>query len=227
MAYDVQGLIKLINESFEAERDAVNAAKMKAYMKNQFDFFGIKSEKRKQIFKPFLHEVNHIKPVDNEFFIKELWRAPQRELQYCAMEFLLKYKSNWQKDSILLIEYMIISKSWWDTVDFIASNLAGAYFKKFPDQLHATFEKWNQSDNLWLNRSAIIFQLKYKNEVDTDLLSKAILRWSQSNEFFHQKAIGWALRQYAKYQPEWVINFVASNELKPLSKREALKHFKQ
>jgi 3-methyladenine DNA glycosylase AlkD len=118
---------------------------------------------------------------------------------------------------------MITQKSWWDTVDFIAATMVGNYFKKYPEMIKPVTDKWMVSQNMWLQRSCLLFQLKYKAEVNTDLLASFILSLSVSREFFITKAIGWSLRQYSKFDPQWVINFVSKNSLQPLSKREALR----
>ena len=109
----------------------------------------------------------------------------------------------------------------------IASNLVGNLFQKYPHLIPAYVSKWEKSDNMWLVRTAIIFQLKYKNDTDFKLLKRVIERHLSSKEFFIQKAIGWALRQYAKFEPELVQEYVKRTDLKPLSRREALKHFKK
>ena len=140
-----------------------------------------------------------------------------------------KSRGVWQSDSQLqsLFEYMITHKSWWDTVDFISSSLVHHWWKMDPDLLdNCLASQWNQSNNMWLNRTSIIYQLRRKNSTDYNILSAHILAHSQSNEFFIQKAIGWALREYAKINTKWVQDFVATHELKPLSKREALKQIK-
>ena len=124
---------------------------------------------------------------------------------------------------INLMEYMIVKKSWWDTVDHAASDLTGPYFKLFPEQIIKITGRWNGSDNFWLQRSSIMFQKKYRKDTDTLLLSKYILLHTDSKEFFIQKAIGWALREYGKTDQAWVKRFVQQNKLSPLSKREALK----
>ena len=120
---------------------------------------------------------------------------------------------------------MIVHKSWWDTVDATAKYV-GVFFKKHPHLTKPTTLRWITSDNRWLQRMAIIFQLAYKKETDVDLLFEYVLRKADSEEFFIQKAIGWALRQYAKIDAAEVKRFVEVTDLKPLSKREALKHFK-
>lgn len=155
--------------------------------------------------------------------IKEMWSL-ERELQYCAVELAVLYKNQWQEDFINTIEACIISKSWWDTVDHIASEWAGTYFKLFPGKIKNVTGKWNQSGNIWLQRTSIIFQKKYREKTDTGLLSKYIMNCAASNEFFIQKAIGWALREYARTDAGWVKQFVDATPLKPLSRREALKH---
>jgi len=124
---------------------------------------------------------------------------------------------------------MITTKSWWDTVDFIAAKLVGDYFKKYPNQIGKYIQKWINSDNMWLQRTAILFQLKYKNQLDPKLLKYIIQSQLGSNEFFINKAIGWVLREYSKTNPTWVFNFVNTNEkgLSNLSKTEALRLMKK
>lgn len=118
---------------------------------------------------------------------------------------------------------MITHQSWWDTVDFIATKLLGAYFKTYPEEKEKYVNKWLKSNNIWLQRSALLFQLKYKTDLDTVLLSCTITSLLGSKEFFINKAIGWVLREYSKSNPEWVIDFVNENHLTALSKREALR----
>ena len=155
--------------------------------------------------------------------ITELWSKPQREFQYFAIDLNRKYLKKIEFQDIELFELMITNKSWWDTVDLIATNLVGAYFKLFPEQIIPVTKKWMNSDNMWLQRTCLIFQLKYKEEIDTDLLTDYILQLKDTKEFFINKAIGWILREYTRTNPEWVIDFVNKHELSNLSKREALK----
>ncbi len=209
--------------SFKSFQNHDIAQGQSAYMKNRFVFFGIKSPERKALQRPFFHKDQRPKKVDLSKVIKTLWEQPQRELQYCAQELALKFAKNQDKSDLKLYEYMITHKSWWDTVDFIASNLVGAYFKHFPEEKEATIKKWLASEHLWLQRTALLFQLKYKDQLDTSLLKYVITRLLGSDEFFINKAIGWILREYSKTNPKWVAEFVAETDLHPLSKREALK----
>ena len=118
---------------------------------------------------------------------------------------------------------MITTNSWWDSVDFIAKHILGNYLFQFPDEIEKVVTECSSSENMWLNRSAILFQLGYKNQTDAKRLFDICLQHKSSSEFFIQKAIGWALREYSKANPDEVVSFVAKADLKPLSQKEALK----
>jgi 3-methyladenine DNA glycosylase AlkD len=122
------------------------------------------------------------------------------------------------------MEYLLVTKSWWDTVDTISGGVLGVHFKRFPEVRETYLAKWRLSENSWLRRAAILFQLKYKEETDFDLLCEIIRENLDSKEFFINKAIGWSLRQYARIDPKAVKKFVKSTALHPLSRREAMKH---
>ncbi len=209
-------------EAFEVVADKTIAAGAKAYMRNQFEFIGLKSADRRKIFKQYLKE-NF--PEQNEFeqLIWEMWQLTERDFQYCAIDLFLATKKYWQPETIDLIEKIAIHKSWWDTIDFIASYLAGNYFLLFPENKIKITNRWNKSDNFWLQRISILFQLKYKTKTDTALLTKYILNCANEKEFFLRKAIGWALREYSKTDEAFVLHFVEEHTLSFLSKKEALK----
>lgn len=213
-----------IQKHFEPYVDEEIAVTMAAYMKNNFRFLGIKSPLRNALLKEFLAKHGNPNIENLSDIIIGLWSLPQREYQYCAMELAKKALTNPLPEDILTITYMLEYKQWWDTVDFIASNLVGHIFNKLPRVREDYFDKWVQSNDMWLNRTAILFQLKYKEKTDPTLLKKAIIPHLNSKEFFHQKAIGWALRQYSKTHPDWVSHFVNSHTLSKLSKREASKY---
>lgn len=215
---------KLLFNELTRSANAENAVAMKAYMKNQFEFLGIPTPERRIIFKDHVKHSVIKSEHQLEVIIKELWMLPEREFQYCAMEILLYYKKLWQQQIIELIEYLLTNKSWWDTVDFLAYDCAGNYFKMFTGKIKTITGRWNRSENFWLQRTSLLFQKSYKEDTDTTLLSDYILHLASSKEFFIQKAIGWILREYAKTNPEWVKDFVSKNKLAPLSQREAMKH---
>ena len=198
-------------------------------MKNRFRFFGIKSPTRKEADKQ-LFVRQGLPPVELlPDILRLLWQNDEREMQYhgltLAEKFVKKrYASSFPDDLLPVFEECIVQRSWWDTVDFLASRLVGRYFRLFPELIYPNVERWIATPNMWLNRVAIIYQLGYKQFTDEEILFRAIRRHSSSKEFFHKKAIGWALREYAKTAPEIVRSFIAQHTLQPLSIREAMKH---
>ena len=201
------------------------AYSMAAYMKNKFDFYGIPAPQRKQIFKEHWG-LYPLKTSDINEVTQKLWQVPQREMHYNAMDLLSKRKNKFALEDLEVLEHLIIKNSWWDSVDYLAGTLLGAYFKKFPQQIYPTVERWENGKNLWLHRSAIIFQLKYREDTDIDLLFYLCARFAPHKDFFIRKAIGWALRSVYPYKKDAVVKFVQEQPLSPLSKREALKHHK-
>jgi 3-methyladenine DNA glycosylase AlkD len=219
----VTSYIKSLDEIFVSHTNPENAHFMKKYMKNKFEFFGIQTTQRRELTRHFLKKEN-LPTVDKlESVIKKLWAKPQREYQYFGVELVEKYTKQLNRSNLLLIEYMITKKSWWDTVDSIAIRIVGEIFRNLPELILPETEKWMDSRNIWLQRTALLFQLKYKSSTDTDLLFGYITALGGSDEFFINKAIGWALREYSKTDPDLVVRFVNSHNLAPLSKREALK----
>jgi len=199
---------------------------MEKYMLNKFPYFGIQKPQRVVIYKGFFAANGLPAPDELESVVKALWNLPQREYQYFANTLLEKFINKVDKEFIETYEWLLLEKSWWDTVDLIAAKLVGGHFKRFPELIGPMTEKWMASGNMWLQRSALLFQLKYKSQTDTELLFRYILQLSASKEFFIQKAIGWMLREYSKTDADTVVHFVESHELAALSKREALKWLK-
>lgn len=196
---------------------------MKSYMKNNFEFLGIKSSERRQLSKPYLFKPSLPPPERVWQVIRKFWGLPEREFQYFAMELAGKYNNTVEKNWIDQYEFLIIHKSWWDTVDFIAATLVGNYFRLFPEMIPEVTDRWMKSDMMWLQRSCLLFQLKYKNHTNQELLSSFITSLMKSKEFFITKAIGWSLREYSKTNPGWVRMFIMNHDLQPLSKKEGLK----
>ena len=218
--------IRPLQAEFEKHAIPENAFQMKKYMKSRFEFFGIKSPLRRELYGKHTSQFGLIPADQREEIVHWCWEAPQREWQYFAMEFLGKEVKKVNKEIIVLYEFMIVKKSWWDTIDFISANLVGPYLQKFIEQIPHRTTKWMNSDNMWLQRTCLLFQLRYKNRTDTELLISFIHQLEGSNEFFIRKAIGWALREYSKTDPDFVVRFVRENSLSGLSEREALKWLK-
>lgn len=218
--------LKELKIRFDQQADADRAFQMKKYMKDLFPFFGIQANPRRAICSQFLKDYGL--PEKKVLFelVKLLWEKDEREFHHFGAELVHKFKNSIEEDDLEIFQWMIIHKSWWDTVDFIAANLVGNYFRKYPQHTYQMVQKWQDSENMWLQRSTLIFQLKYKEKTDVDLLTRQILALKDSKEFFLRKAIGWALREYSKTNPDWVREFVGKTTMSGLSTREALKRIK-
>jgi 3-methyladenine DNA glycosylase AlkD len=214
---------QLISE-FQRVADADKAKEMAAYMKHNFMFFGISAPDRRaiqgELFKQYKNEIT------NEFrtIVRQLYTLPQRELHQAAIDLFIKFsKGKLVPEDIQLIEFLLTTHAWWDSVDLLSKWVLGNYCRQFPDQIPIVVKGFSESTDMWLNRSTLLFQLDYKLNTDARLLFELCEKFKQSNEFFIQKAIGWALREYSKVNPKKVIDFVDSTCLKPLSQREALR----
>jgi len=219
------GFVNDIAVAYAENASSENAMAMEKYMKNLFPFLGLKTDTRRALLKIAL--AKHKTEVKNN--VREialiLYAKPQREFHYTAIEILMKeLKNDFKKDDIILIEQLVITNSWWDSVDTIAKYLVGGYLQRYPEETKKIIGKFSDSENMWLNRSALIFQLGYKKDTNVALLFSECEKHRHSKEFFIQKAIGWALREYIKTDAETVKNFVSTAKLKPLSTREALKN---
>ena len=212
-------LVSLV-ATLEARADPDRASAMAAYMKGQFAFLGLPAPERRAAQKEVLGDWKAPSADDLATFARACWARDERELQYAACDTLVRHVERLGPDALDLCEELITTKPWWDTVDVLASRVVG------PLADRATVERWVASGDLWLERTAILHQLTYGERTDADFLFRACLTHAASTEFFHRKAIGWALRQYARVDPDAVRTFVATNadELSGLSRREALKH---
>jgi 3-methyladenine DNA glycosylase AlkD len=214
-----------LETEFKAKQHPENALPMAKYMKDLFPFFGIKTDERRAIFKSICNKHQAEISTNTRTIGWELFQKKERELQYCGIEILIKnLKKKYVIEDIVWIEKLLITNSWWDSVDTISKFILGDYLQQFPSEIPAVVARFSNADNIWLNRSVILFQLGYKSQTDFNLLQSLCTKHSNSNEFFIRKAIGWALREYAKTDPNAVRNFVSKTNLKPLSKKEALKN---
>ncbi|ADU29490.1 DNA alkylation repair protein [Evansella cellulosilytica] len=205
--------------------DKEKAVRMSAYMKNRFEFFGIQTPERRKVVSTVFKEWEvGKKPIDWKF-VFDLWKQSEREYQYVAVDYLIKSKKYLSADDLTQVKELIISKSWWDTVDAIASGVVGYIVRTFPEQVKM-MDDWIEDDNMWVKRTALLHQLSFKENTDEERLFYYCEKHASDKEFFIAKAIGWALREYGKTKPQSVITFVEKTPLQNLSKREALKHLK-
>ncbi len=214
-------------ECFRAKASPEDAFFMAKYMKNQFPFFGLKKDSRQQLEKDYFRNNGLPSLPEMPQVVRLLWELPERECQYAAMDIMEKFRKKFTPDHLELFEYCIVTKAWWDTVDLIATRLAGALLKQYPELIPSCNQRWMEGENMWLKRTCLLFQLKYRQDTDRELLARNVVLLSGEKDFFIRKAIGWALREYSKTNPDWVLQFVKSNQLPTLSEREALKVLKR
>lgn len=212
-----------LHELFEEHRDPVRAAAMGAYMRDQFPFLGIPSPEQKTLTREARARL--ATPTQTELVEASLslWADDEREYQYAAVELLIANVGRCNAGLLPHVRQLLVTKSWWDTVDALASRVVGPLVAAFPE-LRTEIDAWAGSENLWLARAAILHQLGFKGRTDTDRLLGYCLQRSGDTDFFMRKAIGWALREYSKTDPDTVTRFVETNtgSLSSLTRREAL-----
>ena len=198
---------------------------MTAYMRGQFAFLGINSAERDALLRATAEGLGAPSERDLTDLARACWRKKDREYQYAAVTMLRRHFESLSPRFITVMETLLGTKSWWDTVDELAIHVVGPLVKRYPE-LGATMDAWVASDNVWLARTAILHQVRFRDDTDEKKLFAYCLRRAPDTEFFIRKAIGWALREYGKTNPAAVKRFVKRNEavLSGLSKREALKY---
>ncbi len=215
--------LRELREEFEKAADAEQAVWSKNYMKGHFEFLGLNAPARRKVQNKFFKEKGWPEHDEMIEMVLYLWSLSHREFQYLAIDILHKQKKCFRKEDIETIEKLIVTKSWWDTVDGLSAWNCGAYFKMYPENIAPFTRKWMDSGNIWLQRSVLLFQLKYKEGTDVERLSEWIAELAFHEDFFINKAIGWILREYSKTSPEWVKGFVEEHQLSNLSRQEALR----
>lgn len=198
---------------------------MAAYMRDQFAFFGVQAKPATEIRRNVIATQGAPDRTDLLVFADLAWREPEREFQYAAAKLLRRYAKKLLAEDLPAIRSLIETLSWWDTVDELANHVVGTLVANFPE-LRTDMDAWSADPNLWAARTAIIHQLRYKEDTDVDRLFSYCRSQFGHPDFFMRKAIGWALRQYARTDPDAVREFVDThrNEMAGLSIREATKH---
>lgn len=215
-------LLEII-DCLEARADNVRALDMSKYMKNKFEFFGVGAAERNEIWKPYFKEAKKTKKIDWDF-IEICFKHDKRECQYTAAYYLKYMQRFLVEDDIPKLKELVLTKSWWDTVDILDKVIGSIIYNN--KNLHPIILEWSKDDNIWLRRVAIDHQLLRKENTDEQLLEKILINNLNHKEFFVNKAIGWALRDYSKTNPQWVRNFIKVHKenMTSLSIREASKY---
>lgn len=209
-----------------AHADPGRIAQMQAYLKTEQPFLGVMADGRVEVVRDVDARFPAADVRENDRQVAALWREPEREMQYVAVGLARRRKKLVGAGSLPLYERMIREGAWWDLVDEIAIHVVGVAALAEPDTLRAAMDRWIEDPDMWIRRTAIIFQNRHKLRTDEARLLRYCLACAHEKEFFIRKAIGWALRDYAKTNPEAVRSFVEKHRerLSGLSIREALKH---
>ncbi len=222
----VDDLVQFVAVRLGALADGENAAAMAAYLKTDMPFYGVKKPERVPIMREALRRFPITSRRDYERSVRALWRRPHREEKYFAIGFASHYRDYVTLTSVPLYRQMIVQGAWWDFVDTIAADLVGHVTLRQRERMTPTLDEWIDAGDMWLRRTAILAQLRHKAATDQDLLFRYCLARAYEKEFFIRKAIGWALREYAKTAPDEVRTFVLIHRdaWSGLTYREATKH---
>ncbi len=228
-------LVAQVRASLAAAGDRGRAQGQQRYMRSSMPFHGVRSPELRRIVGPVLRAHPPADRAMWEATVRELWDgATHREERYAALAVAQHPSARaWQDEEALgLYRHLVVTGAWWDVVDETATRLVGPVLLAHRTEVTPLMDAWAVADDLWLRRTAVLSQLKHKDATDTALLERCVVANLEGSafghEFFVRKAIGWALRQHARTDPEWVVALVASlgDRLSGLSRREALKHLR-
>lgn len=218
-------LMDRLPEAYGAAADPERARDMAAYMKDVAPFLGIPTPLRRELSKTVTKDTPKPSETDCAALALRCWLLPEREYHYFALDYLRRHVARCSSGLLPVARHLIVTVPWWDTVDLLAAHVVGALVAADP-ALSADMDAWITDDNLWVARTALLHQLRYKERTDTERLFAYCLLQSGHPDFFIRKAIGWSLREYAKTDPEAVRGFLTRERgrFAPLTVREALKN---
>ena len=216
-------LARRLFADLRAAADGERAAQMAAYMRDQFRYLGVQTPARRKISRPFLNAAKKERLLDWDF-VDACWQAEEREFQYVAADYLRKVRRLLTVADLPRVRGLAVTKPWWDTVDSLDATVGSVVAQS--SEGRELILKWARDENMWVRRLAIDHQLQRKESTDVELLSSIIEANLGSGEFFIDKAVGWALREYSKTDPEWVRAFIAEHRqgMAALAIREASKY---
>lgn len=218
--------VALIRKRFVAAGDPIVAEGQMNYMRNKYAYCGLKAPQWVAILKELFREYGMYDGAKLKAFARLCFKEEYHEIFYAGLQMVEKQQKHQPAGFINFLEEAVKKGAWWDTVDWTA-KLIGIHFRKYPEQQQPWCDKWIRSNNIWLQRVAIIHQLLYKSDTNEKLLFQMIRHTKGSQEFFVQKGAGWALRQYSRIKPDAVVRFLDKNpDISSLTRREALKHLR-
>jgi len=214
--------------AFKENANPARAIEQQRYIKSKLPFYGIPA--------PLIKKIVNKKLINFSISNNQVYRktikyffthTELREEWYAGLHIALKHKDFVIESNLNLYLNLILRTQWWDIVDAVAINLIGPAINS-DSKFKSLLNSWIQHNNMWMRRTAILCQLKYKLNTNENLLYKMILTCSGEKEFFIRKAIGWALREHSKTNPKSVRQFIKKNSfrLSPLSIREGMKRMK-
>ena len=223
---DMEAMTRYLAAELAKIGDPGRAADMAGYMKTDMPFYGVPKPERSKIYREMRNRFPITSRAGYQTAVRALWAQPHREEKYCAIRLAVDHPQYVTIGSVPLYRRMIIEGGWWDFVDDIAARLVGKVLLDDRARMHTKLDRWIDDPNLWIRRTAILSQLKHKSATDQDQLFGYCLKRAEEKEFFIRKAIGWALREYAKTEPDAVRAFALKHRerLSGLSFREATKH---
>lgn len=218
-------VLERLTAAYAAAADPERAVAARAYMKDAAPFLGIPTPERRALSRTVVQGTPRPDETDCTAVALRCWQLPEREYHYFAVDYLRRHVGRCSSGFLPVARHLITTVSWWDTVDLLAVHVVGGLVAADP-KLTADMDAWIVDDDLWVARTALLHQLRYKDNTDTGRLFSYCLRQSGHPDFFIRKAIGWCLREYAKTDPDAVRGFLARERgrFAPLSVREALKN---
>jgi len=225
---DVQ-LVRAVRTGLAAGGDPERAIGQRRYMKSAMPYRGLRSGEVAAVCRTVFAQHLLADRATWESAVRRLWdEAEFREERYAAIALSghRAYLAYLDLDALPMVEHLIVSGAWWDYVDELAIRRVGPILRSDPPRVSAVLREWSTDADIWRRRTSILAQNKSKADTDLDLLSDVLAPNLGHREFFVRKAIGWALREYAKTDPDWVRRYLADNgpSMSNLSRREAERH---
>lgn len=212
-----------LERKFKAASDKEVSKQQEAYLRHHFKCYGIKSLERRMLYKELIKAAKRQAKIDWQLLDK-CWQSDYREYHHFVLDYLLAMSQFITYNDCSRLEFYARHQQWWDSIDVLTKVFGNLSLKD--DKVMNLLSEWSLDQDFWMRRLAIEHQLGFKEKTNTDILSLFILRNTGSQEFFINKAIGWALRDYSKYNKVWVKDFISNHydELSTLSIREGSKY---